>query len=131
MPPKSAAIEDDVQIVLGNLNVSPADQKATWTNDKPQVTSYSRLTIESKPVIYEVRCTFHFSGFQTMPSPQPPKPVSGKEDLVLRASDLGTTHLQGKESDVLRDGDNTDSTSGKSQYGNAITISASRRLRSE
>ncbi len=124
MAGKSVATQADVKTSGGTTPFPPADTTISWTAGTPICTSYPKLTVGGQPVLYEVQCTFIFSGTQSTPSG--PVTVPGSETVTLSASALGTTKLQGQEQQVLRDGDQSTT----SLYGNVISISASEKLSS-
>ncbi len=131
MAGKSVATKADVKTTPSTQTpyppADPLPAGGAWTAGPVTVTSYAKLTIGGQPAISEAKCTFSFTGTQTIPGPPVvKKPVSGTDDVTLSAAALGTTKVQGGEQQVLRDGDQSNT----SPYGNVISISASEKLTS-
>jgi hypothetical protein len=123
---KPVAVEADAQAQAGSVMYAPAVAGTPgWTPGNVNVTKYAKLKIGGQAVIHEAKCTFSFSGTDSNGAA-----VSGSEDVVLSAAAAGTTKLQKSANQVLRDGDSSDSTSGKSLYGNVVKISSSGKLKS-
>jgi hypothetical protein len=118
---KPVATAADVQTTAGTTPYTGA-ASGTWT---PPVTittvGYSKVKVGGQKVIYEADGTFTFAGLTGGGAP-----ISGTDDVSLKATDLGSTKLQKGENSVLRDGDTTDGGS----YGNKIYISSTRKLKS-
>jgi hypothetical protein len=117
MAVKNVATKDDVRTVVSVTPVAPATS-GNWTAGPVSVTAYPSLLVDGQGVIYEARCEFSFKA--TSP------PVTDVDTVVLNASSLGRTHLQGLHDQVLRDGDSI-----TSPKGNTVRIVSSQRLRSE
>jgi len=130
MSSKPAATKADAQKQKGSGMypiAAPADA-GSWSPGDIEVQSYPKLKIGGQPVIYQAKCTFTFTGTKLVGTVT--TNISGTDTITLNASDLGTTKLQNGENQVLRDGDSSDSTPGKSLYGNVVYISSSRKLKS-
>ena len=115
------AIQSDATATVGTTPYTGA-ASGTWLTGTISVVSYAKVTIGDQPVISSAKCTFSFSGF----APNGTTPVAGLEDVTLSAAALGTTKLQGTEQQVLRDGDQSNT----SLYSNIISVSASHKLKS-
>ncbi|MDJ0676392.1 MAG: hypothetical protein QNJ36_13575 [Calothrix sp. MO_167.B42] len=112
---KQVAVIADVQAIPGTTPYSGA-ANGSWTAMPVEYTSYSKLTIGGKAVIYEAECRFLFSGANSSGAP-----VVGQEVVTLTAQ---TTKLQGSLSNVLVTGD-----SAKGQYGNQLQVNATNKLK--
>jgi len=64
MAAKNVAVEGDVQATAGTTPYPPAD-KGTWTAGTITYSSYNKLKVAVKPIIYQAECTFTFDGTQT------------------------------------------------------------------
>ena len=111
---KQVAVEGDVQAIAGTMFYSGAANGA-WTAESVQYTSYSKLTVSGKAVIYEATCKFRFSGANASGAA-----VTGEEEVKLTAQ---TTKLQGSLSKVLV---TDDFANGK--YGNQLKVNATNKL---
>ena len=111
---KQVAVIGDVQAIAGTIPFSGA-ANGSWTAMPVKYTSYSKLTLGGKVVIYEAECNFMFSGANPAGSP-----VVGQEVVKLTAK---TTKLQGSLSNVLVSGD-----SATGQYGNQLQVNATNKL---
>jgi hypothetical protein len=119
MSGKSVATQADVQTQAGTTPFTGAVSGA-WTPGAVSVVTYAKLTIGGQPAVSSASCTFSFSGTDGS------NPVTGTEPVTLSAAALGTTKLQGQEQQVLRDGDQSNT----SLFGNVIEISAAGKLSS-
>jgi hypothetical protein len=122
MAGKSVATQADVQTPQPGTTPFTGAASGTWTAGPVTVVSYAKLTTGSQPIISSVSCTFAFSGLAANGT----TPVAGFEPVILSAAALGTTKLQGETQQVLRDGDQSNT----SLYGNTISISSSEKLSS-
>ena len=104
------AVEGDVIAIPGTTFYPPAVSGA-WIPGPVTYSSYSKVSVNGVSVIYEAKCTFTFTGVDSVPAP-----VSGTEDVTLSASD---TPVNGSQSSVLLDGDSETGT-----YGNQLQVVA-------
>ena len=111
---KQVAVEGDVLAIPGTTLYTGA-ANGSWTAMPVQYTSYSKLTVSGKAVIYEATCKFLFGGASASGAP-----VVGQEDVKLTAQ---TTKLQGSLSKVLVTSD-----SANGQYGNQLKVNAANKL---
>jgi hypothetical protein len=117
MAGKSAGTAADVKATAGTKMFDPADV-GTWTAGTVQVTSYAKLTAGGEQLIHSAKCTFSFSGT----SPAPAKAaVTGTSEVTLTAT---AKRLQKGPSNVL-----VDANEEKDSYGNALTVSASGKIK--
>ena len=95
---------------------------AKWKAGPVSYKTYSHLKVGGKAVAYEATCTFSYSGSTTS---APSSPVSGSEDITLKA---GTTVLEHGSSKVLVDGQ---SETGKTSPSNKLEVKSSQILKSD
>jgi uncharacterized Zn-binding protein involved in type VI secretion len=106
------ALDGDVIAIPGTVPYPPAVSGA-WIPGPVIYTSYPNVKSNGRPVIYEARCTFTFTGVGPAPANNP---VSGTEDVTLQAS---STSVNDGQSSVLLDGD-----SETGSYGNQLQVIA-------
>ena len=111
---KKVAVVGEVQAIAGTIPYSGA-VNGSWNAMPVQYSSYSKLTVGGKAVIYEAECRFLFNGANPSGAP-----VVGQEVVKLIAQ---TTKLQGSLSNVLVTGD-----SANGQYGNQLKVNATKKL---
>lgn len=111
---KQVAVVGDVEAIAGKTPYSGA-ANGSWTAMPVQYSSYSKLTVGGKAVIYEAECRFLFSGANPSGAP-----VVGQEVVKLTAQ---TTKLQSSLSNVLVTGD-----SANGKYGNQLKVNATNKL---
>ncbi len=106
------AVEGDVIATPGTTPYPPAVSGA-WIPGSVIYSSYSKVKINGRVVIYEAKCTFTFTG---VTSSTPPVAVSGTEDVTLSTS---RTSVNNGQNSVLLDGD-----SKTGNYGNQLQVAA-------
>jgi hypothetical protein len=126
---KSVATKADVKTRNGDVSSNKADPgTGQWDADTSsiQVKTDPNVTIGGQPAIVEASCTFNFSNGTKQVGNTKETGKTDSETVTLKASELGSTVLQGGENQVLRDGDSKKS----DQYHNEVYISSSGVLRS-
>jgi hypothetical protein len=109
------AVDGDVTATPSASPASGADSGA-WTAGPISYTTYSKLKVGGKNVIWKAKCTFSFSGKSGN------SPYSTTEDVTLTAS---TKKLNKSQHNVLVSGDSETGT-----QGNKLAVSASGKLTS-
>ena len=104
------AVEGDVIAIPGTTPYPPAVSGA-WIPGSVIYSSYSKVKINGRVVIYEAKCTFTFTGVDSSPAP-----VSGTEDVTLSASN---TNVNNGQNSVL-----LDSESKTGNYGTQLQVVA-------
>lgn len=103
---KPTAVVNDVQATAASTKAElDKDGTGAWQAGTVTYQSYSRLTIQGKPVIYQASCTFTYTGGTASGNPVTVLP----DTVTLKA---GTTLLQKGANKVLVDGDQITSSSG-------------------
>lgn len=120
MPVSAVAVEADVSTSPGEANSPPSgfDPGGSWAKVSLQVETLGLLTIDGSPVAWKASADFSYTGTTggTATSTSPPTTVT----LDGSSSSLTVTSKP-----LLRDGDTT-----SDSFGNTISVSASRPLRS-
>jgi hypothetical protein len=117
MAGKSVAVSGEVIATPGTTFFTGADS-GTWTAGAVNVQSYSKLTVGSKAVLHEAKCTFTFSGANSGTGAT----ITGSETVTLKA---GATLLQKGLTSVLVQGD-----SATGSFGNKLQVQTVSKLRS-
>jgi hypothetical protein len=113
----AVAGEGDVTATAGLSPFTGADS-GTWTPGPITVTTYLKLRAGEAKVAFKASCTFQFTGKSGQ------TPITGSEEVTLTAT--GSAKLQKGRNGVLLDGDNAE---GPGAFGNKLTASSTRTLR--
>ena len=113
----AVAGEGDVTATPGSIFFTGASS-GTWTAGPVTVTTYPTLRAGGAQVAFQASCTFQFIGKTGQ------TPVTGSETVTLTAA--GSAKLQKGLNGVLLDGDNAE---GPGAFGNKLTASSTRTLR--
>ena len=112
---EKVVLEEEVVAVPA---AAPPVQSAVgvWKPGEIEYTLCDKLTVKSKPVVTQAKCTFEFEGNDSSSGAK----VSASEKVELKAS---KTILKGGGKDLLVAGD-----SAAGSYGNQLTVKASGHL---
>ncbi len=115
MAAKSVAVKGDVSATAGTSPYTGA-QTGTWTAGPVTETSYAKLKVGGKQVLWKAECTFSFSGANSSGAT-----VTGTEKVTLTAT---TKLLMKGEHSVLVDGDSKTGGDTPPSFDNQLSVSA-------
>jgi hypothetical protein len=108
------ACRGDVSARAGTTPSTKADS-GTWTAGPVTLTTFDGVEVGGDPVVTEAECTFSFAGTKGNSA------VADSSTVTLSASEHP---LLGSQDSVLVDGDEE-----QDEYGNTVSVSSSRALR--